>query len=253
MLALRQIFFKALKSTSIRPGWWIFALMQFLLLSVASLFAHGHHIVLHKVLFLLLILAILSPVVVGLWLDIATEEDNSAEKLNLQTYWRKTFNCFLVIAFPALVIQQLKIFHLAWVPLVVFSSLLAATGVVSALYSIICNQSAYKSYLLAVDTWHKKISFVVYSALAIILSQGAGLIMAKTIFEHFFPIWGEFSGLEHSATIWLLVLLMLAVFGFIGAFLNAFLVKLFVYIIRQKKAAEPNSQAFSQIFADLKN
>jgi hypothetical protein len=95
------------------------------------------------------------------------------------------------------------------------------------------------------DTWNKKISFSAAAALILLVAHGISYSLVHGILENGF-LFGKFSVVGHSATIWVLLLgLMLAV-GYISAILNCFVVFLFLDIIARKKDPEAKKAKISQ-------
>lgn len=196
--------------------------------------------VLMKPLFLCLLVfavLVLQPVTVWLWLEMSEVYHKQTKKISAALiigYSAKT----IVICFCAIIVILLaRLIFPNWIFLTLFSSLVAATSVLCMLYVVLCGQTVGKSWLLALDTWHKKISLALVVAAAIGASHGISFILAHEIGIKL-RIDREFSVLSHSATIWILLFLMVFVAAVIAALLNCCLIFLFLEIIRRRQDPE---------------
>lgn len=239
MQSLKKIIHSALKSTSIRPSWWIFSFSQIAILFFVSFTARfqGNYFI--KLLISAILLAILQPVVVWLWLDIDADNSKVENQVLVSSFIKKCINCFFLSFIASLILILVRQYQVSWEISALLSSVISATALLGSLYVVICGQTFYKSLALAVDTWYQKFSLVLAAALVLIVAHALGFSFARGILAPLINT-GEFSGFIHSATIWLLILPALVLLGFLGAFLNSFLIKLFLNIINRKK--EPEAQ-----------
>jgi hypothetical protein len=110
----------------------------------------------------------------------------------------------------------------------------------------LCGQQFNKAIILAIDTWNKKISLAALAAFALLLAHGVSYALVHGVIKSLKTLQG-FSVPGHSATIWLLLLVLFFLTAFAAAFLNSFLVLLFLEIIARKKDPETEKAAISRL------
>ena len=237
MLKLRQIAYASLVSTSRFPRWWILALAQIIAFSLVGQLSRFDLLHLPFVFWLVVGLMALMPVTVWLWLDIQAIYLKSLRQAAAQIFIRKCLSAGIVMLGSVILTMLIRQAYPAWVFLAVVSSLVAATAALAMLYIVLCEQSVPSALALALDTWHKKISLAVAAAFILIFAHGVSFTLVHSIWKSF-KAAGQFSVSSHSATIWVLLLVLLAIVVFFAAVLNCFLVFLFLEIIRRKKDPE---------------
>jgi hypothetical protein len=104
----------------------------------------------------------------------------------------------------------------------------------------------------AIDTWNKKISLAAIVAFVIILAHGASFALVHGWLKSFTNSRG-FSVLGHSATIWILFSALFLLTALIAAFLNSFLVLLFLEIIARKKDPEEEKAVLGRLITSPAN
>ena len=235
MLNLRQIAYASLISTNRHKVWWILALGQ-----VAGFFLLGQTLGPdHRILpWLPLVLVLLAPVTVWLWLDMQAVKIKVIRQSSAASFLNQCLSSGAVIIFALLIIFLARLTYLHWLFVTLFFSVVAATAALAMLYIVLFNQSLFKSLLLALDTWRKKISLAAIVAFVLIIAHGFSYAFAHSLWDPDFLNSGQFSSFGHSATIWILSIGGGFVVAYLAALLNCFLVFLFLEIIRSEKEPE---------------
>jgi hypothetical protein len=126
------------------------------------------------------------------------------------------------------------------------SSVISATSTLSILFIVLCREPFYKALMLALDTWSKKISLAALVAFTLLVAHGVSFALVHGTLKSFRNMEG-FSVFGHSATIWILFSACLLFSAFIAAFLNTFLVLLFLEIIARQKDPKPEKAPITQL------
>jgi hypothetical protein len=235
MLTLKQIIYTSFKSTSSRVRWWIFALVQIIALVFIGSLTKNDIFFRPGLFWLICGCLIIQPVTVGLWLEIEAHILNKPKNLLAKDFLNKCLNCLFLTIVSVILVFIVRLIYPTWIVTSFFSSLIAATCVLSSLYVVLCDQSFFSALALAFDTWHRKISMACVCAGVIILGHSVAFVLAHKIFTNNEFKSFSFASFNHSATIWLLVILMGFVLSFFAAVANSFLVSLFLSIIQRKK------------------
>jgi len=248
MKSLRQILYEALVSTSRFPRWWILALAQAVCLYLVGEFLQPHYWSSHPGFLALPVLAVLimSPVTVWLWLEI-----ESAKLKLVRHYSAKSFSAFglavsAVIFCSMIIMIVAKLSYPDWLFSALVSSLISATATLATLFIVLCRQKFSSAIALAFDTWNKKVSLAALVAFVLLLAHGASFALVHGTLRNF-KDWQGFSVFAHSATIWVLFFVGLLFTAFVAAFLNTFLVLLFLEIIGLKKDPETEKAVLNKL------
>ena len=237
MLSFNQIISNSFKSTRTHLFWWIFAFLQIISVATISALLKPDLIFSPKLLLILGAEIILIPATVWLWMDIEADLLKSQTLVLAWSFIRICLQCAGLTLFLLALLLFARWSYSDWVFTSVFSSFAVATGVIVALYVVLSHQSLSSAWVLALDTWHKKISLVVAIACLLIVFHTVAFTLSHAVFKRIIG-QGEFSAWPHSATIWLLLILVTVLIVFLAAWLNVFLVTLFLEIIRRKKDSE---------------
>jgi hypothetical protein len=221
MLNFHRIAYNSIKSTSRQPRWWILALLQVIAFSLLGELAKP------ELLFAPVIFWLIAAIVMAV-----------PKELKAKNFVRYCLQSGVVIVFSVLVTILARVFSGLWVFLAIVTSLVASTASLAMLYIVLCDQPAKAALTLAIDTWNKKISLAAITALILILAHGISYALVHGVWKNF-VFAAEFSVLNYSATIWVLLVALVVIAAFFAAILNCFLVLLFLEIIRREKDPEP--------------
>lgn len=234
MLKISQIAYGSVIFTNRSRRWWILALGQTAGFFIIGQTTRGYWQFLP---WLIAAVGLLVPVTVWLWLDMEAASSKLPKHLPLKIFIRYCLRSGGIMLCSIAAIILAKLAYLNWVFVALFSSLVAATAILSMLYVVLCGQTFSTAWGLALDTWHKKISLVVFIAFILILAHGASFAFVHAFWQPGLS-GGEFSAFSHSATIWMLLAVLLLAIAYFAAVLNCFLVFLFLEIIRRKKGPD---------------
>lgn len=186
---------------------------------------------------------------IGLWLEIEAVNLKQQKNIALKNFLKKYLGCLGLTLFSIALIILVRFAYPVWTVTSVFSSLVAATGVLAALYIVICDQSFVSAWALAFDTWNKKFSLALMAALVILVGHAAAFSFARLFLSGFINKEVSFASLNHSATIWILLVSTGFILAFFAAVANAFLVLLFLNIIERKKDPEAEQRSARDLVA----
>lgn len=186
-----------------------------------------------------LALLVLSLVSTTIWLDALAAHTRKVYKLTASKFFYRCLNVLIISISAIISMLILRLFLIHWVFLVLTSSLISGTAVIGMLASVLFEISYLKALGLALDAWRKRISLAAIAAFCVILSHGAAYALVHSAVNNVGH--REFSVLNHSATIWMLFVVVALVIGFITALINCFLVILFLETIRPVKDTEEKS------------
>ena len=235
MPKLFKIIHQSITITSRQPYWWLLALLQAILFSVIGQFTKPA--IVHSPRFLVLAVAIvlLAPVTVWFWQAIFI--DLHPELEIKRQFWKKSLAAVgLVVPAVLLIILGRILFNFWPIHTVVFA-IIASTSGLALLYLVLCDQTLHAATRLALYTWNKKISFTTTAASVLLVAHALSFALVNGVFSNFvptrvFPV----SGL--SATIWILLTVLVLFIGYFGAILNSFVVIAFLETILTKKDPE---------------
>ncbi len=237
MLTLLQIIHKSLISTGRTPRWWILALAQVgLLAAIGELARPGNFKPVLMGWFLPVVFA-LSTLTVWFWLGIEAKNSGIVKPVKPQVFVEFCLTALGIILFCLMIIGMFRLAHLTWIFSALFSSLVSATALLAMLYAVLCGQLFLKSFRLALFTWQKKTSLAALSAFVFILGHGFAFALVHGAILNGRSL-EEFSVLNHSATIWILLFGLAVLISICAAFLNCFLVTVFLETINRKKDSE---------------
>ncbi len=250
---MRQIFYEAFLSTSRFPRWWILALVQAAVLySVGELLQPYHLLKPFSVCWLILAVIIMAPATVWLWLDISAYASRLKNQIKRKTFFNNCLTMCAIVLCSAAVMAAAKFIYPDWLFSALLSSIISATSTLAILYVVLCGQRFAPALALAADTWNKRISLAALIAFALLLAHGISFAMVHGALSSLKTPQG-FSVPVHSATIWILLLILLSITAFAAAFLNSFLVLLFLDIIARKKDPESEKAVLSRLITSEAN
>jgi hypothetical protein len=250
MFNLDKIVYKALVSTSKHYSWWILAFFQAGLLFFAGRFLKPHFLLNYKSIFLFTAVVVLQPICLWLWLEITASYENVEIKTNQNKFWQTCFRLFVICAVSIIICSVPRFFYLNWVSLSLFSSAVSSTTLLSMLYCSLNRQGVKNSTLLAFDTWRKNVSLAVVFTVFLIICHGVSFVIIHTTAASFELARG-FSDFNHSATIWLLLLVLAVFIAYFGAVLNYIVIALFLESIKPIKQKKPSLE-FSIALPEVK-
>jgi hypothetical protein len=253
MRRLREIFYEALVSTSRFPRWWILALAQAALLYLVGELLQLRHL-LRPFSFLWLILAVfvMAPVTVWLWKDIEARKARQENQITIKKFFGFCPEISAVIFCSVLLLVAAKLIYPDWLFSALVSSLISATSTLAVLYIVLCGQPFDRALSLALDTWNKKISLAALVAFVLLLAHGISFALVHGFLRDFMTR-GGFSISGDFVTIWVLCLMVLVFTAFAAAFLNSFLVLLFLEIIARKKDPEAEKASVGRLVTSHAN
>jgi hypothetical protein len=244
---LREIFYEALVSTSRFPRWWIFALAQAALLYwIGELLQPRHLLRPFSVLWLLLAVLVMAPVTVWLWKDIEARKAGRENQILIKHFLGYCSEISVIILCSAALLVVAKLIYPDWLFSALVSSLISATATLAILYIVLCGQPFDRALSLALDTWNKKISLAALVAFVLLLAHGISFALVHGFLRDFMTR-GGFSISGDFVTIWVLCLIALVFTAFAAAFLNSFLVLLFLEIIARKKDPEAEKASVGRL------
>ncbi len=241
MFNLEKIVYKALISTSKNYSWWILAFFQAGLLFFVGRFSKPHSLLNYKSIFLFAAVIALQPVCLWFWLEIKASYENAEVKSSQKKFLQSCFRLFAICAVSVIICATARFFYLNWVFLSLFSSAVSSTALLSMLYCSLNEQGIKASTLLAFDTWRKNVSLAAIFTVFLIICHGVSFVIAHTTAASFELARG-FSDFNHSATIWLLLLVLGVFIAYFGAVLNYIVIALFLESIKPLKQAKPISE-----------
>jgi hypothetical protein len=247
MFKFKQILREALISTSRFPRWWILALAQGTSLYLIGEFSQPHRLVRpFSVCWIILSLCVMAPATAWLWLEISAFKTKSKNQLIVKTFFGYCTAAVAIVACSLAVIIATKLIYPDWLFSALVSSIVSGTSTLAILYAVLCAQPLNKALVLAIDTWNKRISLAALVAFILLLAHGVSYALVHSVLISFQTMQG-FSVSSHSATIWVLLLALLFFTAFAAAFLNSFLVILFLEIIGRKKDPEAEKAALNRL------
>jgi len=253
MKSLRQIFYESFLSTSRFPRWWILALAQGISLYLIGEFSQPHRLVRPVSLcWIILSLLIMAPATLWLWMEISSFKLKSENRMAAETFFRYCAAIAVIAAFSLALIIVPKFVYPDWIFSALISSIVSGTSTLAILYVVLCAQPLNKALVLALDTWNKKISLAAMAAFILLLAHGVSFALVHGVVKSLKTVQG-FSVFSHSATIWLLLLVLLMFTAFAAAFLNSFMVLLFLEIIGRKKDPEEEKAALRRLITSEAN
>ena len=217
-----------------------------LLYLVGELLQPRHLLRPFSVLWLILAVCVMAPVTVWLWKDIEARKARRENQISIKRFLEFCLEISAVIFCSIALLVAAKLIYPDWLFSALASSIISATSTLAILYIVLCGQPFDRALSLALDTWNKKISLAALVAFVLLLTHGVSFAMVHGILKGFmsrrgFPISGDF------VTIWVLCLIVLLFTAFVAAFLNSFLVLLFLEIIARKKDPEAEKTAVGRL------
>jgi hypothetical protein len=246
MSKLRQIAYASFVSTGRYPRRWILALIQVIAFSLVGELARPHWLASPLVFWPLAGAIILGPVTALLWLEIEAADAKPAKSVVVKVFIQSCLTADALIFCSMVFSVAARLLYPNWIFLAVFSSLVAATATLAMLYTVLCGQPFDRSIGLAMDTWNKKTSLAASSAFILILAQGVSFALVHGVWINFlssprFPVFTQ------SATIWVLLVVVIFFVVLAAAFLNCFLVLLFLETIKREKDPEAAKKAVENL------
>lgn len=183
------------------------------------------------------LLALFSLASVVMWLQVQAVAEKKVLQISLPKFAKVTGRVFVLALFGIAFYAGLKVLHLHWTAFALLVSLFNATLVAAMLSTALFGLDLKRSLWVALDLWGRKLSFISGAAFLIIISNGVAYYLAHA----FWPQAREseqFSFFKPSATMWILVSVLAVVAAFFASLLNAFLVLLFLDIMKPKKDPE---------------
>jgi hypothetical protein len=238
MLKPRQILYESLISTSRFPRWWILALVQ-----ASSVYVIGELLQPRRLFrpfsfaWIIFAVCIMAPVTVWLWREIESYKAKRRSQMSVQKIFNQCLAIGVVVLCSVALVAAAKLLYPDWLFSALVSSIISGTSTLAILFVVLCGQPFGKALGLALDTWNKKISLAAFVAFVLLLAHGVSFALVHGILRSLMAEPG-FSVSADSATIWVLCSVSLLVTAFAAAFLNNFLVLLFLEIIGQKKDPE---------------
>jgi len=238
MSKLLQIIHFSLISTSQNPRWWILGFFQVISLPILVIVSARPAMLMSKFAFLFLAAILVGvPSTVYLWMDVDARKFKTVYQKAQKFFFRQclTFTAIMLLTLGVIILA--KLMHNDWVFLALLSSLVIATCVLAMMFAVLCEQDTIHSLALSASAWNKKFSLAATIAFVLIIVQALSFAFLHSFLKDFNPNI-KFELLSGSATIWVLLLLLLFVVAICMAFLNSFLVHLFLDTIRRKKDPE---------------
>jgi hypothetical protein len=194
----------------------------------------------------------MAPATAWLWLEISSFKLKSKNQMSIKTFFRHCVSIAVIIVCSLALILASKFVYPDWLFSALVSSIVSGTSTLAILYVVLCGQQFNKALILAVDTWNKKISLAALVAFVLLLVHGVSFALVHSVVKSL-KIMQGFSVPSHSATIWLLLLALFFLTSFAAAFLNSFLVLLFLEIIARKKDPEEEKAALNRLITSEAN
>ncbi len=201
-----------------------------------------------SVCWIILSLCVMAPVTAWLWLEISSFKLKSKNQISVKIFFGHCVATIAVVVCSLALIIVPKLVYPDWLFSALISSIISGTSTLAILYVVLCGQPFGKALILAIDTWNKKISLAALVAFVLLLAHGVSYALVHGVIKSLKTMQG-FSVFSHSATIWLLLLVLFFLTAFAAAFLNSFLVLLFLEIIARKKDPEAEKAAVSRLVA----
>lgn len=245
---MSQIAYKALISTNKSYRWWILSFFQVTALALVGIYTRPYSLVNLWAVWLLVGLVLLPITTVGLWMDMETVHNLKPSQVSLKNFVRTSLVSAVFIMVAVGIMVAVRLMDPNWVLIIMLSGIVSGTITLAVLYSVLCKTDFFSSLILALDTWRKKISLAVYVALVVILANGAAFVLARSLWPEVSKM-GEFPVFSHSATIWVLLVAFSVAIAYFAAFLNCFLVFLFLNIIQRKSQLEEISNEAVELAA----
>lgn len=253
MRNLREIFHESFVSTSRFPPWWILALAQGTSLYLLGEFSQPRRLAEpFSVFWIILSLCVMAPATAWLWLEISAFKSKLKNNLIVKIFFGYCAATVAIMVCSLAIIVVPKFVYPDWLFSALLSSIVSGTSTLAILYVVLCAQPLNKAIILAIDTWNKKLSLAALSAFILLLAHGVSFALVHSAIKSLKTMQG-FSVFSHSATIWLLLLVLLFFIAFVGAFLNSFLVILFLEIIGRKKDPEAELSVFNKLVVSEAN
>jgi hypothetical protein len=183
------------------------------------------------------LLALFSLASVVMWLQVQAVSEKKVLQISLPKFAKATGRVFVLALLGIAFYVGLKVLHLHWTVFALLASLFNATLVAAMFSTVLFGLNLKRSLWVALDLWSRKPSFISGAAFLIIISNGFAYYLAHA----FWPKAREseqFSFFKPSATMWVLVSVLAVVAAFFASLLNAFLVLLFLEVMRPKKDPE---------------
>ncbi|MBL8029737.1 MAG: hypothetical protein JNN11_00630 [Candidatus Doudnabacteria bacterium] len=231
MQKLQKIVLESIKSTSEQPHWWILSVGQAFCVVVLGNFVKLQHINFISAGWFLTFILMLQPITVSLWLEAKFVHEKKQENIPVKVYLLHLGRSLLITGIALVVASTVYFTYRGSLFFFILLSFVGGTATLTMLNAVLVRQNVYKSLALAVDFWFQKFSFAVTTSIL----WGASFMGAFSIFSYVLLFFGKNAGfpvLNSSATIWVLFLVLLVILGFILAFLNCFLVNVFLETIR---------------------
>jgi hypothetical protein len=243
MQRLREILYESLISTGRFPRWWILALAQAASLYLIGEFSQPHRLVRpFSACWIILSLCVMAPATAWLWLEISSNKQKSKNLISVKVFFGYCAATVAIVVCSLVLIVAPKLVYPDWLFSALISSIISGTSTLAILYVVLCGQPLGKALILAIDTWNKKISLAALMAFVLLLAHGVSYALVHGLIKSL-KATGGFPVFSHSATIWILLLVLLFFTAFAAAFLNSFLVLLFLEIIARKKVPETAKNA----------
>lgn len=228
------------------PRWWVLAFFQVLAFFVMGRLARPPLASAPKLYWLAAAFVILPPLTVWLWLDMEPKTQGVVKQLSLKSFLKKIIGTTGVFFLGVAVLVIARILYPNWTFIALLSSLVAATCTLAVLYIVLFSQQFSAAWRLALDAWNKKISLAASVALVLIVAHGMTFIFVHGGWFSGFKS-RQFSALGYSATILVLLAASAVIIAFLAAFLNCFLVLLFLDIVKGKKHQEAEAEAMTKV------
>lgn len=231
-----KIFLQALKSTGSNKRWWILALAQ----SLCLIFVAWLNFQDFKML-AWLFLSVFGAALISsyFWLDIKANFFKQTEIIFKKNFFQRVFFVFVSCLFIYCLFILLLLARIDWIVYSLVTSIVLGTLVISLLNIVLFNVTIINSWKVAFAAWSRKISLAAIFAFILMLCK-AFYFMALSHLLNYFYKYTEFSVFHESATIWVLLFIVLIIISFFSALLNVFLVFLFLETLKPIK--EPEEQ-----------
>lgn len=240
-----KIVYRSILVTGRQPIWWLFALLQAMAFSAVGQLARPRMLYSPVTVWLILAAVLLAPLTIWLWQSIEYESASEPKIRPKRNFLRQNISGSILILVTVLIIILARLIFPFWPLHTLVFAVTAASSGLALLYLALCEQDLPSSLRLAMDTWNKKISFSAAAALVLLVAHGISYGLMHGILENTL-LFNKFSVAGHSATIWVLLLGLMLVIGYISAILNCFVVFLFLEIIARKKAPEAEKAKAAQ-------
>ncbi len=245
MQSIGQTIYGSFKSTSKQPRWWILALLQVFCIGYLADF-----LVFKRTFFVewgwaLTFLLVLQPVCAYLWLDLKAVHENRQEKVYLKQFLFSVLAAFFVCTSAFGLIMLLVNTYGPGVLIFLLCMGVMATAVIAAMGAVILDLGFFRAWGLGLDVWRLKMSIPIIIMVLFVSGFASGFFVWPKFLA--WVILNEgFSVSKASATIWILFLIAVIILGFLVAFLNSFLVRVFLNFIKPNSLNKQEAEILLQ-------